>query len=133
MTQFTSSFSLEFARNFVRFPKADQVKIVAFQTRFETFGLGDFSRYQGKVAPSWSGPATRPAAAFAKANDLWHYHVGIPQFMQTLGGKYCTSDWLLHFQWPDWKTSGPHIHIVDLLPHNSSSGTFNLPAPSALP
>jgi hypothetical protein len=130
---YTVSFSLEFARNFARFPAADQVKIIDFQTLFESVGLGDFSKYPGKIAPSWSGSATRPAAAFAKANDLWHYHVGIPTFKTTVGGMYMTSDWLLHFQWPDWRTNGPQIHIVDLLPHNGSSGAFNLPSPTALP
>ena len=131
---FTTGFSLEFAINFARFPVADQLKINTFQTQFEGFGLGDFSKYPGKIAPSWSGLAPAdPNYSFAYGNDLWHYHIGIPRFTPSISGRYFTSDWLLHFQWPNWRNSGPHIHIVDLLPHNGYSGAFNLPSTSALP
>jgi hypothetical protein len=131
---YTTGFSLEFALNFARFPLADQLKITAFQTQFESYGFSNFSNYPGKISHSWKGLAPTDAHyAYAKGNDLWHYHIGIPRFMPSISGKYFTSDWLLHFQWPNSHGNGTHIHIVDLLPHNSSSGAFNLPAPQALP
>lgn len=131
---FTTGFSLEFATNFARFPIADQLKITTFQTQFEGYGFADFSKYPGKISFSWGGlnPAD-PKYTFAYGNDLWHYHIGIPRFVPSISGRYFTSDWVLHFQWPNWRSNGPHIHIVDLLPHNSSRGVFNLPNQSALP
>lgn len=127
---FNVSFSQEFAKTFAGLSVADQKKIDDFIGIFLAHGLGSFSHYPGKIAPSWSGPATRTDAAYARANELWHYHVGIPRFKPSVSGKYATSDWLLHFQWPK---CGSDIKIVDLLPHNSSSRGFNLPAPQALP
>ena len=133
-TTYTTSFSLEFATNFARFPVADQLKIAAFQTQFESYGFTQFSNYPGKISMSWGGLSPNdPVYTFTYGNDLWHYHIGIPKFQQSVSGKYFTSDWLLHFQWPNWKNNGPHIHLVDLLPHNGSSGSFNLPLPTALP
>lgn len=132
---YTTSFSLEFALSFARFPVADQLKITTFQTQFESYGFSNFSNYPGKIAPSWGGgmSSANPVYQFAHGNDLWHYHIGIPSFTPSISGKYFTSDWLLHFQWPNWRNNGPHIHIVDLLPHNSSTGAFNVPSPTALP
>jgi hypothetical protein len=97
---YTTSFSLQFAQDFARFPVPDQLKVTTFLTQFESFGLQSFSNYPGKIAPSWSGPATAANHAFARNNDLWHYHIGIPKLKPTQHGKYFTSDWLLHFQWP---------------------------------
>lgn len=134
MTTYTTGFSLQFALNFARFPQADQMKITAFQTQFEGYGFTNFSNYPGKIGPSWKGlNPSDPRHTFAYTNDLWHYHIGIPKFTPSVSGKYFTSDWLLHFQWPNWKVNGSHIHIVDLLPHNSYAGPFNLPDPAALP
>ena len=131
---YTTGFSLEFAENFARFPKADQLKIAVFQTQFESYGFSNFSNYPGKISMSWGGLSpSNPLYQFAKGNDLWHYHIGIPTFTPSISGKYSTSDWLLHFQWPNWMKNGAHIHIVDLLPHNASNRSFNLPSPKALP
>lgn len=131
---FTTGFSLEFARNFARFPVADQLKITAFQTQFESYGFTQFSNYPGKIAPSWGGLSPTDARyTFTYSHDLWHYHIGIPKWTPSVSGKYFTSAWLLHFQWPNWRNNGAHIHIVDLLPHNGSTGAFNLPDPQALP
>ncbi len=130
---YTTSFSLDFAQNFARFPVADQLKITTFQTQFEGFGLADFSNYPGKISMSWGGLSQAdPNYAYTYGNDLWHYHIGIPKLVPSVSGKYFTSDWLLHFQWQNWRANGPHIRLVDLLPHNSSNGQFNLPLPGAL-
>ena len=131
---YTTSFSIEFTKNLPGFPKLDQLKIAYFQTTFENVGLGNFSQYRGKIGPSWKGLFhTDPKYTFAHGNDLWHYHVGIPVYTPSPFGPYSTSDWQLHFIWPDWKNNGPHIHVVDLLQHNHYSGPFNLPLPTALP
>jgi len=125
---FTVAFKLQFAQEFTRFPPDQQDRVLDFVQLFEKHGLGDFSKYPGKVAPSWSGlPAGHPNIGYAQANDLWHYHMGYPVF--TPGPKYQTSDWLIHFQ---WVARGTHIELVDCYQHYTYSGAFYMPPAKAL-
>jgi hypothetical protein len=88
-------------------------------------GLSDFTKYTGKITPSWSGlHCTDPIYQYAKNNDLWHYHIGIPKYVSN-HNKYKTSDWVLHFQWPD---KGNRITLVDICYHYKSDGTFHMPS-----
>lgn len=126
----TFSFGLtnQFATEFARFPESQQDKVLDFATTFQNHGLSDFTKYVGKIAPSWSGAATAHDAKFAKDNHLWHYHIGLPSYTQ-LHPKYKTSDWVLHFRWID---RGDHIDLVDLYSHYRHDGTFYLPNSSCL-
>jgi hypothetical protein len=120
---YSYSFKPKFANEFANFPSDQQDKILEFGETFEQHGLGDFTKYVGKVSPSWSGNANSIAYNFAQANDLWHYHIGIPTYLAS-NAKYKTSDWVLHFQ---WKSRGTHIIFVDLYQHYRYDGSFYLP------
>ncbi len=124
MTDFTWSFKTKLQLEFENFPADQQDKILLFASTYEEHGLADFTRYEGKLSPSWATlPDTDPNHAYAQLNALWHYHVGIPEY-KVVHGKYKTSDMVLHFQWPD---KGTHISLVDVYYHHKSDGTFYIP------
>jgi hypothetical protein len=125
---YSTSFKKQFTIEFSRFPTDQQDKVLEFTETFEEHGLSDFNMYPGKISPSWGGNATPAAAAFAQANDMWHYHVGVPSYTQ-VHGKYKTSDWVLHFQWIN---RGQHVDILDLYSHYRYDGSFYLPGAGAL-
>jgi hypothetical protein len=91
-------------------------------------GLRDQTLYPGKLSGSWVTLA-EDDPEYKRTRDacLWHYHIGLPYYTQSYAG-YKTSEWLLHFQWPNWATGGTHIEIVDLYTHYKSDGQFYLPS-----
>jgi hypothetical protein len=126
---YTVSIQTQFAAELARTPSDLQSKVLDFTMLYQVVGLGDFSKFPGKIAPSWSGlSASDPVFSYATTNDLWHYHVGYPHYNQR-HPQYQTSDWLLHFQWPG---RGSHITLVDLYQHYTSAGAFYMPPPGAL-
>lgn len=126
---YTWAFGKKFATEFSYLIKSDQDKILDFIDIFETSGLSDFSLYAGKITPSWTGNNISSSdSAYARANCLWHYHIGIPTYQQ-VHSKYKTSEWLLHFQWLE---KGIDISIIDLYSHYTSEGDFYLPPESYL-
>lgn len=125
---YSFSFKRQFAIEFTRFPIDQQNKILDFTDTFVAHGLSDFTKYIGKIAPSWGGSATHSAEVFARANHLWHYHIGLPSYAQ-VHEKYKTSDWVLHFQWVD---RGNHIDILDLYSHYKYDGSFYMPGSQLL-
>ena len=123
------TFGKKLAGEFQNFPIDQKQSIAAFIVLYEAHGLSDFTKYEGKISPSWSGvPETDVAHAYAKANHLWHYHIGIPTYT-SVHPKYKTSDMVLHFQWPD---RGSHINLADVYYHHKSDGEFYLPPPDYL-
>lgn len=123
--KYTHSFNKQFANEFKNFPQNQKDAITSFIFTFQSHGLADFSNYKGKIAPSWTGlDPNDPDYIYARENDLWHYHIGIPRYEQR-HGKYKTSDMILHFQ---WFNKGNHINIVDVYDHYDSEGNFYLPA-----
>lgn len=130
---FTWSFSNVFAKEFKNFSLGDQDCVLDFTDIFEVHGLSDFSKYVGKITPSWKGldienQEQKATFDYAKSNGLWHYHVGIPVYVKN-HGKYMTSEWVLHFQ---WEKGSNHIDIVDMCYHYTSTGKFYLPKPEYL-
>ena len=126
---YTFGFKVQFAAEFARTSPNLRDKVLDFTDIYQVVGLADFSKFPGKLAPSWSKLSSGdPVYSYARSNDLWHYHVGFPHYSQVYP-KYQTSDWLLHFQWPG---GGNHIDLVDLYQHYTSSGAFYLPPPNAL-
>jgi len=124
--QFTYSFNVIFAKTFKGLSISDQDKVLDFLEIFEVNGLSDFQLYEGKISPSWASLDPSDANyTYAQANNLWHYHVGLPSYVQR-HGKYKTSDWVLHFQWVH---GANHIDIADMCYHYSMDGTFYLPNP----
>jgi hypothetical protein len=126
---YSYGFKKQFAIEFANFPTDQQDKVLDFADTFEISGLSDFTKYAGKISPSWSGlPKFHPSAVYAKANHLWHYHIGIPNY-SVVHAKYMTSDWVLHFQWTN---RGSHIDLVDLYSHYKNDGSFYLPSSNSL-
>ncbi|EOY8740760.1 hypothetical protein ACQFG6_006467, partial [Klebsiella michiganensis] len=50
----------------------------------------------------------------ARANKLWHAHLGDPVFKDTFHGKYKVSDWVIHFQ----RLTPNHIKLLELGYHD---------------
>lgn len=122
--KYTWKFSDLFAKEFSNFPVDQQDSIVDFIATYQDEGLSDFSKYEGKISPSWHGNGSEEDKQYAKDNHLWHYHVGIPDYQQ-VHNTYKTSDYVLHFQ---WKFKGNHIALVDLCYHYRSDGSFYIPS-----
>ena len=126
---FSWSFNDLFANQFKNLSDKDQDCVLDFVETFEVHGLSDFTKYVGKITPSWKGLDTsvkeqKDVFEYAKANNLWHYHVGIPVYVQ-VHGKYKTSEWVLHFQWVNGSNE---IYIADMYDHYTVDGKFYIPA-----
>ncbi|WP_444931486.1 hypothetical protein ACJJIF_06835 [Microbulbifer sp. SSSA002] len=118
------SLSDSFKVTFDNLPKEHQDKIINFIDVYEEKGLANFSNYEGKVSPSWrEDQISKRDKDYAQAHNLWHYHVGIPKYVQ-VHDKYKTSDWLLHFQWTYGRKK---ICLVDIYSHWNLEGNFHLP------
>jgi len=127
---YTFSYSVTFAEEMSRFPIDQLDKVDDFLDIYEKVGLADFSAYPGKITPSWKGlPQSDPRYSYAFNNELWHYHVGLPNYQRSRFGEYYTSDKVLHFEWP---SRGSHICLVELYDHYTWDGVFWLPPVEAL-
>jgi hypothetical protein len=114
----------KFSYEFERYPISQQDKILDFTDIFEEFGLSNFQKYEGKIAQSWKNlDYFDPNYTYTKNNNLWHYHIGIPDYKE-IHSKYKTSDMVLHFQ---WEQGSNKINLVDIYFHYKSNGTFYLP------
>ncbi len=122
---YTWEFGKKFAVEFNNYPENQQDKILDFTDIYEENGLSDFSKFQGKIAPSWRGiEKTNPIYDFTYSNSLWHYHVGLPDYIKSKYNNYLTSDMILHFQ---WKSNANHIRVLDITWHYKRNGEFWLP------
>ena len=122
---YTWEFGKKFAVEFKNYPENQQDKILEFTDIYEENGLSDFSKFQGKIAPSWRGiDKTHPIYDFTYSNSLWHYHVGLPEYIKSKYNNYLTSDMILHFQ---WKNNSNHIRVLDITWHYKRNGEFWLP------
>lgn len=114
----TVSLSVFFGNRYDGLPERDLDQIDAFWTHCENHGL---TGWEGKVTPSWIVPDHYPDAAVrrahAKANDLWHAHVGIPVWKpaKNPNASYKVSDWVLHFT---YNQSAGHVKLVDYGDHD---------------
>lgn len=126
---YTVTYGKQFAIEFQNYPEEQKDKILDFTDIFEKYGLEDFNQYEGKISQSWSGlGVTTENFNRATEHDLWHYHIGLPEYQQ-VHGKYKTSDIVLHFQWPD---RGSAVNLVDVYSHYTSDGEFYLPSDTYL-
>lgn len=125
---YTYTFLPKFASQFGNFTEEQQQKILNFLETFENHGFSDFSKFEGKISPSWMGLKESDSDyIYCHANALWHYHVGFPEYIES-HPKYKTSEWVLHFQ----MSSETHINIVDIYSHYDSKGNFYIPSGSYL-
>lgn len=124
----TWDFKPLFLKQFQNFKTPQQDAIYDFTDLVEAGALDDFTLFPAKISHSWKGLAKGSSEYnFAFGNNLWHYHIGIPNYRQT-HPKYKTSDWVLHFQWNDKNTGGRHISLVDCYQHYKVDGTFYMPS-----
>lgn len=130
--KYTAFYSKQFSSEFENYPQDQQDKVLEFIHTYMTHGLNDFSKYEGKISPSWNVPSSDPEYSkkmlYARGNALWHYHVGLPAYTQIPGVPYKTSDWVLHFQWHDSFA----ITLVDMYRHYTHDGIFYMPRESYL-
>lgn len=120
IVSFSETFNLYYTS---RFSRQTVDKIDDFIEHFEKYNLfGDplknHPAWIGKVSPSWNVPDKYPnrelIEAKARANKLWHAHLGDPVFVDTFHGKYKVSDWVIHFQ----RLSDNHIKLLELGYHD---------------
>lgn len=104
------------------YPKEDQNKIVDFLLHVKEKG---FSELVGRNKPSDDVPTDDPQwlkkVSYAQKYNLWHYHIGIPEYDTSGGIGNYTSKYILHYI----KGDG-FIKIVDMTEHPP----FNLPSDS---
>ena len=123
---YTFEYGKQFAIEFDNFPEDQQDAILDFLVTYQEYGLNDFSKYQGKITPSWRGiDKTDPIYDLTYSNSLWHYHIGLPEYQKSKYNNYLTSDMILHFQ---WKSNSTHIKVLDITWHYKSNGEFWLPS-----
>lgn len=123
----------KFSEEFTRLKQDQQDKVMDFVFVAQTHGMSDFSKFPGKVTPSWKNLSeSSQEYAYTYENCLWHYHVGLPTYRPSVSGNYQTSDWVLHFQWLNRGGSDEVISLVDLYQHLTCDGKFWLPKPEYL-
>ncbi|UVM28782.1 hypothetical protein [Pseudomonas sp. B21-021] len=103
--------SIHFARIYLNVAANDAVYIDHFIDHVQVNGLENL---KGRLKPSWDVPKDDPfwlkKVQFARHWDLWHYHLGMPDYDETNGHGDCTSQWVLHLRrHPD----GNRTQIVD--------------------
>lgn len=80
------------------FPNSDKLKIREFIDHVENFG---FVGLQGRNKSSDHVPTDDPnwsqKVAYAQRYQLWHYHIGIPNYQGTEQGNL-TSEYILHYR-----------------------------------
>lgn len=124
------SYGIQFLKEYPHYPPDQQNAIALFLKVFTKYGLKDFSKFEGKVSPSWKNvDESSPVYKFTKGNKLWHYHVGIPYYKKSNYYDYKTSDYILHFMLLD---NQKEIVVIDITPHYDSYRNFWLPKPNYL-
>lgn len=90
--------SNDFKVKFPNFPKADKEKILTFISHVKQHGLDGL---QGRNKSSDNVPTDDPnwskKVAFAQKYQLWHYHIGIPNYAIANNGEQ-VSEYILHYQ-----------------------------------
>ncbi|ELY5938882.1 hypothetical protein SNN83_001966 [Cronobacter malonaticus] len=129
MTHYRWSYSKSFMACMPHFTLDEKSKVADFLVTYQDYGLNDFSLYPGKIARTGSGECTKEERDFAFRNNLWHYHVGIPKYVQSSFGNYMTSRDVLHFQWFQDEN---HIRLVDMYRHYLYDGKFYMPSEKEL-
>lgn len=122
---FEVNYRQKFKKEFKNFPSDQQDKILSFVDIFENYGFKKYSLYEGKISNSWTN-ANPINSLYARSNNLYHYHIGIP-FFKKKHDKYNTSDYVLHFQYFKNKKQET-IHLVDIYKHYDKDGNFYLPS-----
>ncbi|MDO4440591.1 MAG: hypothetical protein Q4B81_00225 [Moraxella sp.] len=105
-------FGKIFSERLPNFPRADKLKIAEFIQHIKSFG---FDGLKGRNKSSDNVPFDNPdwskRVQYAQKHNLWHYHIGIPDYQESDKGDH-TSEYVLHYIKGD-----DFIKIVDLSAH----------------
>ncbi len=113
-------FGQEFINRFENYPPKDIEKIKGFVQHVSEKGLNDLpGRNKSSDNVDTNDHDFIKKVSHAKKHNLWHYHIGIPQYDKTNKFGDWTSEWVIHYQ-----RLGNEIHIVELDDHPP----FTLPA-----
>jgi len=89
---------VELSANFKNsiYPKlseADKKALHAFISHVQKNGIENLP---GKLKPSWNIPSSdddyENKVSFTRTFNIWHYHIGRPEYEKSLHGNYLTSD-----------------------------------------
>lgn len=129
--KYQAHFGPKFAEYFENYPPDQRVAILKFVSIYQIHGL-DKTKFEGKLSPTWHVSGEDPdyytKVEYARRNELWHYHIGIPNYKQSPNG-YLTSDMVLHMQRHDEY----NITLLDCYFHYKADGTFYVPSAEHLP
>lgn len=104
-------FSPKFLQLLNTLDEQSQDKIAEFVDYVEQNGLrGLQGRNKSSVPINPHTKKQQANSAYAQKHCLWHYHIGIPEYVGEYGDM--TSEYVLHYQ-----RFNDEIVLVDLLPH----------------
>lgn len=115
--------TVDFADTFLkyydtRYSKTTISRIDDFIEHVEANGVHN---WVGKVSRSDNVPEQAEdrdkIISYAQQYNLWHAHIGDPDFDETEHGRYKVSDWVIHFQY----FNNYHIKLLELDSHNPMS------------
>lgn len=112
MNNLEVTFGQLFSQYYVNFPVADKKKIFAFAEHVRQHG---FTGLKGRNKSSADVPRNNPnwlaKVQYARQHNLWHYHIGIPNYEESEKGDM-VSEYILHY------VKGENeIKIVDMSSH----------------
>jgi hypothetical protein len=114
------NFGRIFAQEFIHFPKDDQLKIFNFVNHLKFNGfVGLPGRNKESTNVSADDHLFLIKVKFARENNLYHYHIGIPVYDETKPTGDWTSKYILHYSYLD-----TDVKIIEMSQHPP----FNLPA-----
>lgn len=95
---FSVSFGEKFLQEFKCFPKADQKKIIQFVDYVRKHGfVGLEGRNKSSINVLSTDPEFLAKVSYAREHNLWHYHIGIPEYTPDTPFGDRTSEWVLHY------------------------------------
>lgn len=97
MSALKVTFGIRFKKEMLNFPTEDARKIRHFVKHVKEYGLKNL---QGRNKPSDEVPTDDPnwreKVRYAQIHNLWHYHIGIPDYADGVKGDK-TSEYILHY------------------------------------
>jgi len=110
---FNVIFGELFSKHFVNFPAHDRRKIFDFATHLKDKG---FTGLPGRNKPSTDVDRNdhkfMEKVQYARENNLYHYHIGIPYYDESNEYGNWTSEYILHYA-----KLGDDVKIIDLDNH----------------
>ena len=92
------TFGRKIKEHLPRYSDKDRQKILDFAIHVRQYGL-NLLEGKNKRSDGFSDndPDFSQKIALVKEYNLWHYHIGIPTYRDSLSGDYKTSEYILHY------------------------------------